>query len=200
MLADVERKMDSFKGLRPSGVSVGRALPYFQVRIVDEEDRDVPPWEPGEVLCYGENVMKGYWRQPEATEETLRNGWLHTGDIGLFADDGDIYIVDRKKDMILSGDENIYPAEVEEVLYQRPEVEECAVVGIPDPEWGERVTAFIVLRAGEILDLEALKSFLKSRLSSFKVPKEYISVGELPKSPAGKLLKRELQGNFSKKP
>ncbi len=117
----------------------------------------------------------------------------------MFDDDGYLYIVDRLKDMVITGGENVYPREVEEVLYLRPEVEECAVVGIPDPEWGEKVTAFIVPKPGETIDSEALKFFLKSRLSPFKVPKAYVSVEELPKSPAGKLLKRELRENLSKK-
>lgn len=193
MLADVERKMDSFKGRRPSGVSVGRALPYCQVRIVDEEDRDVPPWEPGEVLCYGENVMKGYWRQPEATEETLRNGWLHTGDIGLFADDGDIYIVDRKKDMILSGDENIYPAEVEEVLYSHPSILEAAVIGVPHEKWGETVKAVVVLKKEASATAEEIMEYCKGRLSSYKKPTSVDFLEQLPRNPSGKVLKTELR-------
>ena len=128
--------------------------------------------------------MKGYLNNPEGTRSAFwEGGWLRTGDIGLFDADGYLYIVDRLKDMIITGGENVYPREVEEVLYTRKEVEECAVVGLPDKEWGERVTAFIVPKPGQKVVPEELKSFLKTRLSPFKVPKEYIILNELPKSP-----------------
>ncbi len=193
MLNGLGDKMKAFKKQKAGAVPVGEALPYCQVRIVDEEDRDVPPWEPGEVLCYGENVMKGYWRQPEATEETLRNGWLHTGDIGLFADDGDIYIVDRKKDMILSGDENIYPAEVEEVLYSHPSILEAAVIGVPHEKWGETVKAFVVLKKEASATAEEIMEYCKGRLSSYKKPTSVDFVDQLPRNPSGKVLKTELR-------
>ena len=118
----------------------------------------------------------------------VRNGGFQPFDL-----DGYLYIVDRLKDMIITGGENVYPKEVEDVLYARPEVEECAVIGLPDPEWGERVAAFIVARPGETIDPQALKTYLKSRLSAFKVPKEFRAIAELPKSPAGKILKRRLK-------
>jgi long-chain acyl-CoA synthetase len=138
--------------------------------------------------------MKGYLNNPEATASAFwGGGWFRSGDIGLFDDQGYIYIVDRLKDMIITGGENVYPREVEEVLFTREEVEECAVIGLPDPEWGERVTAFIIPRPGKVFDKNALHRYLKSRLSSFKVPKEYRVVTDLPKSPAGKILKRELR-------
>ena len=138
--------------------------------------------------------MKGYLDNPEATKVAFwEQRWFRSGDIGLFDDQGYLYIVDRLKDMIITGGENVYPREVEEILFTREEVEECAVIGLPDPEWGERVAAFIIPRAGKNFDKNALHSYLKSRLSSFKVPKEYRLVNDFPKSPAGKILKRELR-------
>jgi long-chain acyl-CoA synthetase len=141
--------------------------------------------------------MKAYLNNPEETRSAFwEGGWLRSGDIGVFDPDGYLYIVDRLKDMIITGGENVYPREVEEVLYSRPEVEECAVIGLPDREWGERVTAFIVPRPGHSVVPEELRSFLKSCLSPFKVPKEYVAVSELPKSAAGKILKRQLKKQF----
>jgi long-chain acyl-CoA synthetase len=179
--------------------SVGPLVPGVEVQIRDTSGKRMAIGQEGEICVRGRNVMKGYLNNPEGTRAAFWEGeWLRSGDIGVFDDNGYLYIVDRLKDMVITGGENVYPREVEEVLYQHPAVEECAVIGLPDPEWGERVTAFIVPKAGEMVDSEALKSFLKNRLSPFKVPKDYITVGELPKSPAGKLLKRELRGNFSK--
>ncbi len=199
MLGDLEKKMDSFKGRRPSGVSVGTALPYFQIRIVDDHDRDVPAWVPGEVLGYGDNVMKGYWRLPEATAETLWGGWLHTGDIGVFTEEGDIYIVDRKKDMILSGDENVYPAEVEEVLYSHPSILEAAVIGVPDEKWGETVKGIVVLKPGAKATEEEIIEFCKARLSSYKKPTSIDFLAQLPRNPSGKVLKTELRKRYGAK-
>jgi long-chain acyl-CoA synthetase len=144
--------------------------------------------------------MKGYLNNPEETSSAFwEDGWFRSGDVGLLNEDGYVYIVDRIKDMIITGGENVYPREVEEVLYTRQEVEACAVVGLPDKEWGERVTAFIAPKPGQKIVPEELKIFLKSRLSPFKVPKEYIVVNELPKSPAGKILKRELKKEYLKR-
>jgi long-chain acyl-CoA synthetase len=174
--------------------SVGTLVPGVEVQIRDTSGNRLGNGQEGEICVRGRNVMKGYLHHPEETQAAFWEGdWLRSGDIGVFDDDGYLFLVDRLKDMVITGGENVYPREVEEVLYQRREVEECAVIGLPDPEWGERVTAFIVPRAGETIDPEELKSFLKTRLSSFKVPKEYVTVGELPKSPTGKLLKRELK-------
>jgi long-chain acyl-CoA synthetase len=145
----------------------------------------------------GRNVMKGYLNNPEGDLSAFwEEGWLRTGDVGVFDPDGYLYIVDRLKDLIITGGENVYPREVEEVLYARNEVEGCAVVGVPDKEWGERVTAFITPKPGQKVVPEELKTFLKTRLSPFKVPKEYIILNELPKSPTGKILKRELRKRF----
>jgi len=138
--------------------------------------------------------MKGYLKNPEGTNEAFWDrGWFRSGDVGRFDEDGYLFIVDRIKDMIITGGENVYPREVEEVLYTRPEVQECAVIGLPDREWGERVTAVIEPKPGEKIDQKTLKEFLREHLSSFKVPKEYRIVDELPKNPAGKILKRELR-------
>jgi len=193
MLGDIERKMNAFKDRKPSGVSVGLAYPYCQVRVVDDNDQDVPAWEVGEIVCRGDNVMKGYWRQPEATEETLRNGWLYTGDLGIFTDERELYVVDRKKDMILSGDENIYPAEIEEVLHSHPSILESAVIGVPDKKWGETVKAVVVLKEGAKASAEEIIGFCKERLSSYKKPTSVDFVDELPRNPSGKVLKRELR-------
>ena len=144
--------------------------------------------------------MKGYLDDPEGTGEAFwEEEWFRSGDIGLFDDDGYLYIVDRLKDMIITGGENVYPRDVEEVLYTRPEIQECAVIGLPDQEWGERVTALIILRPGESFDQDKLKAYMKSRLSPFKVPKEYLIVNDFPRSPAGKVLKRELKRRFLEK-
>ena len=138
--------------------------------------------------------MKGYLDNPEATAEAFwPGGWYRSGDIGVLDDKGYLFIVDRLKDMIITGGENVYPREVEEAIYLRPEVQECAVIGIPDKEWGEKVVAFITLKEGQTFDAQAMKSFLKTRISVFKVPKDYIETKELPKNAAGKILKRELR-------
>jgi long-chain acyl-CoA synthetase len=174
--------------------SVGTAAPGVEIQIRDQEGHILEQGLEGEICVRGRNIMPGYLNNPEGTQDAFwEDGWFRSGDIGRFDPDGYLYIVDRLKDMIITGGENIYPKEVEDVLYARPEVEECAIIGLPDPEWGEKVTAFIVARPGEKVDPEALKTFLKSRISAFKVPKEFRAVSELPKSPAGKILKRQLR-------
>jgi long-chain acyl-CoA synthetase len=137
--------------------------------------------------------MTGYLKQPDETRAVFRDDWFRSGDIGVMDEDGYLYIVDRLKDMIITGGENVYPREVEEALYTRPEVQECAVIGLPDNEYGERVTAFIIPKKGRDVDPEELKRYLKARLSSFKVPKDFIRVSDLPRSSAGKILKRDLK-------
>lgn len=199
MLPEIEKEREAFVGRKPSGVSVGIAYPYCQVRIVDDEDKDVQPWEVGEIVCRGDNVMKGYWRLPAETEETLRGGWLHGGDMGVFTGKGEIYVVDRKKDMILSGDENIYPAEVEEVLYLHPSVLEAAVIGVPDEKWGETVKALVVLKDKARATEKEIIDFCKERLSSYKKPTSVDFLEQLPRNPSGKVLKRELRERYSKR-
>lgn len=174
--------------------SVGDPVHGVEVQIRDTSGNRLEQGQEGEICVRGRNVMKGYLNNSEGTRSAFWEGdWFRSGDVGLFDGDNYLYIVDRIKDMIITGGENVYPREVEEALYSRPEVEECAVIGLPDREWGERVTAFIVPRLGHSVVPEELKSFLKSRLSPFKVPKEYVTVRELPKSPAGKILKRQLK-------
>ncbi|MGZ6276496.1 MAG: class I adenylate-forming enzyme family protein, partial [Syntrophales bacterium] len=177
--------------------SVGPPVHGVEVQIRDRSGNLLQQGAEGEICVRSRNVMKGYLNNPEETHSAFWEGdWLRTGDIGLFDSDGYLYIVDRLKDLIITGGENVYPREVEEQLYKRPEVEECAVIGLPDQEWGERVTAFIVGKTGHRIVPEELKSFLKLCLSPFKVPKEYVAMTELPKSPAGKILKREVKKRF----
>ncbi len=173
--------------------SVGTPVNTVEVQIRDQEGNVLGPDSEGEICISGPNIMKGYLNRPDETRSAFRDEWLRSGDIGVIDEKGYLYIVDRLKDMIITGGENVYPREIEEILYTRPEVEECAVIGLPDREYGERVTAFIIPKQGRQLDPAGLKSFLKTKLSPFKVPKEFISVDELPKSPAGKILKRELK-------
>jgi long-chain acyl-CoA synthetase len=180
--------------------SVGQPIHGVEVQIRDSSGNLLEQGHEGEICFRGRIVMKGYFNNSEANLSAFwEGGWLRSGDIGLFDNEGYLYIVDRLKDMIITGGENVYPREVEEALYVRPEVQECAVVGLPDKEWGERVTAFIIPKPGQTVATEELKLFLKSRLSPFKVPKEYVVLGEMPKSPAGKILKRELRKQFLEK-
>ena len=180
--------------------SVGEAVPGLEVQIRDLSGNLLNSNQEGEICIRGRNIMKGYLHNPEETRAAFwEKGWFRSGDIGYLDEKGYLYIVDRLKDMVITGGENVYPREVEEVLYTRSEVQECSVVGLPDPDWGERVTAFIVPRTGHSVAIAELKAFLKSRLSPFKVPKEYVIVDEMPKSPAGKILKRELKGRYTRK-
>ncbi len=177
--------------------SIGGMVPGVEVQIRDTSGNMLKQGEQGEICILGHNIMKGYLDNPEATSEAFwKDGWFRSGDIGYFDEEGYLYIVDRLKDLIITGGENVYPREVEEALYTKPEVEECAVVGFPDKEWGERVTAFIKLKPGRTTTADEVKQHLKSRLSPFKIPKKYIFVDEMPKSPAGKILKRELKNKF----
>jgi long-chain acyl-CoA synthetase len=177
--------------------SVGQTVQGVEVQIRDESGNRLENGQKGEICVRGPIVMKGYLNNPEATRSAFWDGgWYRSGDVGRFDPDGYLYIVDRIKDLIITGGENVYPREVEEVLYTRPEVEACAVVGLPDREWGERVTAFIVPRPGRTIVPEELKTFLKRRLSPFKVPKDYIVADELPRSPAGKILKRQIRERY----
>jgi len=172
---------------------VGPPLPFLEVRIVDERDRDLPTGEVGELICRGPNVMKGYYKDRKTTQETLRGGWLHTGDLARMDHEGFIYIVDRKKDMIVSGGENIYPREIEEWLYHHPKIQDVAVIGVPDQLWGESVKAFIVLKRGESMKEEDVIEYCKSHLASYKKPKVVEFVEVLPRNPSGKVLKTELR-------
>ena len=178
--------------------SVGTPVSGVEVQIRDPQGNLNAPGDKGEICIRGRNIMKGYLNNPQGNADAFwDNGWFRSGDIGLFDDECYLYIVDRLKDMIITGGENVYPREVEEVLYTRPEVEECAVIGLPDREWGERVVACIVPRGDETIKENELKRYLKEHLSAFKVPKAFHSVADLPKSPAGKILKRKLKEQIS---
>jgi len=180
-------------------ISAGRPDIGVQVRIVDEEGNDVEPDEVGEIIVRSKHIMVEYWHKPEETKETLINGWIHTGDMGYYDDEGYIYIADRKKDMIISGGENVYPREVEEVLYQHPAIQEAAVIGIPDPYWVEKVHAVVTTRKGASTTPEELIAFCKKHLAGYKAPKTVEFVDSLPKNPAGKILKKELREKYWKK-
>jgi len=179
-------------GVRKLG-SVGQPIPGVEVSIRDDDDRALPVGETGEVCVKGPNVMTGYYRNPEETARAIREGWLHTGDMGRLDGDGFLYIVERKKDLIIRGGFNIYPREVEEALYALPAVAEAAVVGRADPLMGEEVAAFVVLRPGARATAEEVIAFCESRLARFKCPKEVRFVDTLPKSPIGKILRKELR-------
>jgi long-chain acyl-CoA synthetase len=173
--------------------SAGCAQSVVRVRIADADDRDVPAGTAGEILVRGDSVMSGYWRNPEASADALRGGWLHTGDVGELDSRGLLTLRDRSKDLIISGGSNIYPREVEEVLLRHPGVAECAVIGVPDPEWGESVLAFVVARVPGAVDATALDALCLAHIARFKRPKAYRFVETLPKSNYGKILKTELR-------
>ncbi len=176
----------------PKVGAVGRAVYGMQLEVRDPDDRPVPAGEVGEVWIKGPIVMKGYWRRPEATADAIRDGWLRTGDLGTLDEDGDLRIVDRLKELIIRGGYNVYPREVEEVLYQHPDIVEAAVIGVADPTYGEEVAAVIVLRDGATLSAEELRSWAKERLSAYKVPHLVQVLPALPKGPSGKILKRAI--------
>ena len=178
---------------RPRLASAGKAQSLVEVRVTGEDGRHLPPGDVGEVLVRGPSVMAGYWRRPEATAETLRNGWLWTGDMGEMDADGFLTLRDRSKDVIISGGSNIYPREVEEVLLTHPLVTEAAVVGRAHPDWGEEVVAFIVTRDGTPCDTTDLENLCLENIARFKKPKAYLHVESLPKNNYGKVLKSELR-------
>lgn len=163
------------------------------VKVVDENDRDLPPGEVGEVVTSSDCVMEGYWENPEASAETLRGGWLHTGDLGSIDEDGFLMLRDRSKDMIISGGSNIYPREIEEVLLRHPDLVEASVVGRPHPDWGEEVVAFVVAKPGTAIEKAALDRLCLDHIARFKRPREYRLVASLPKNNYGKVLKTELR-------
>jgi long-chain acyl-CoA synthetase len=173
--------------------SVGQPIPGVEVAILDDDDRPLPTGEVGEVCVRGPSVMQGYYRLPEETAAALRNGWLHTGDVGRLDADRFLYIVERKKDLIIRGGFNVYPREVEDVLYAHPAVAEAVVVGMRDPLMGEEVLAFVVLKPGAAADAGALVAFCQDRLAKYKCPRQVRFVDALPKSPIGKILRKELR-------
>ena len=169
------------------GVPIGN-----EMRVVDEKDREVPDGELGEIVLRGENILKGYYKNDTANATAFRNGWFHTGDIGYRDSDGFYYIVDRKSDMIIRGGENIYPREIDEVLYQHPDIAAAAAVGVKDELYGEEVAAVVVLKPGAHTTAQEVIDYCKARLADFKCPKTVHFVADIPKGPTGKLLKREL--------
>ncbi|MGN6816772.1 MAG: long-chain-fatty-acid--CoA ligase [Solirubrobacterales bacterium] len=172
--------------------SIGTPLEEVEMKIVDEDDNEVPQGEVGEIVIRGHNVMKGYWQRPDATAEAMRGGWFHSGDMAKADEDGYFFIVDRKKDLIIRGGYNVYPREVEEILYEHPKVREAAVIGVPDDEWGEEIGAAIVLHEGEELTAEEVSQYVKERIAAYKYPRIVWFLDDLPKGPTGKILKREI--------
>ncbi|MBU8907914.1 class I adenylate-forming enzyme family protein [Desertibacillus haloalkaliphilus] len=175
--------------------SVGEPLPQSEVRVVDECGKDVAVGEVGEIIVKGPHVMKGYLKNEEATRETLKDGWLYSGDLGRLDEEGLLYIVDRKKDMIIRGGENIYPVEIEEVLYQIPEILEAAIIGVPDEVLGEVPKAVVAMKEGKAVSEEQIIDYCLERLAKYKVPNEVEFVSSLPRNASGKVLKRQLRGD-----
>jgi long-chain acyl-CoA synthetase len=174
--------------------SIGTPIEGVEMQIWDDEGNEVPPGEVGEIVIRGHNVMKGYWGRADATDEAItEDGWFHSGDIARVDEDGYFFIVDRKKDLIIRGGYNIYPREVEEVLYEHPAIQEAAVLGVPDDALGEEVGAAVVLKQGENLDAQEVKAYVKEQVAAYKYPRQVWFVDELPKGPTGKILKREIE-------
>jgi acyl-CoA synthetase (AMP-forming)/AMP-acid ligase II len=173
--------------------SAGTPLVEAEVRVVDENNNDLPPGEVGEIILRGDFVMKGYWKEPERTAETIKNGWLYTRDMGYLDEGGYLFLTDRKSDMIISGGFNIYPTEVENALMEHKAVFEAAAVGVPDDVWGEAVKAVVVLKPGAKATEADLIEHCKERLASFKKPKSVDIVESLPKSPVGKIMRRVIR-------
>jgi acyl-CoA synthetase (AMP-forming)/AMP-acid ligase II len=173
--------------------SAGKPIGNGEFRLVDEQDHDVPLGEVGEIVTCSDRIMQGYWKAPEETARTMRDGWLHTGDVGRMDEDGYVYLVDRKKDMIISGGENIYSREVEDVLYMHPAVREAAVVGVPDEQWGESVKAVIVLEEGATVSEQEIIDFCKANMASYKKPRSVEFWSDLPKTASGKIKKVDIR-------
>jgi long-chain acyl-CoA synthetase len=186
-------------GREKSG-SVGIPVPGTTVRIVDDEGREVPPGDAGEICARSPGVMDGYWRSPEVTAEALRDGWLHTGDVGYLDEEGYLFIVDRKKDLIIRGGFNVYPRDVEDGLLEHPAVELAGVVGKPDAVHGEEVVAFVSLRNGQDITGEELVDWARSRIGGYKYPREVRIVESIPLTPVGKIDRKVLRSNVSTKP
>jgi long-chain acyl-CoA synthetase len=176
-------------------LSIGKRIWGVECQVHDEDGKHLPPGADnvGEIVLRGHNIMKGYYKNPEATEEAFRGGWFHTGDLGYEDEDGFLFIVDRKKDLVIRGGYNVYPREIEEVLYEHPAVAEAAVIGKPDDKLGEEVVAFVALKQGASAEPDEIKAFAKERLAAYKYPREVRIVDDLPKGPTGKILKKELR-------
>ena len=183
--------------LRTKPGSVGKPLLFTRLRIVDDAGRDVAEGTPGEVIVQGPTVMREYYNDAAATGGALKDGWLHTGDIGFLDSDGDLHILQRRADLVVSGGENIYPAEVENILRLHPAVAETIVFGIPDAQWGQGVAAVIELRAGASVSAEEIMDFARERLAAYKVPRMIAFVDSLPRTASGKIQRREAQQAYS---
>jgi long-chain acyl-CoA synthetase len=174
--------------------SIGTPIEGVEMQVWDDDGNEVPQGEVGEIVIRGHNVMKGYWDRPDATEEAIsEDGWFRTGDMAKVDEDGYFFIVDRKKDLIIRGGYNVYPREIEEVLYEHPAIQEAAVVGVPDESLGEEVGAAVVLKKGESLDADEIKAYVKEQVAAYKYPRKVWFEEELPKGPTGKVLKREIE-------
>ena len=173
--------------------SIGTPIEGVEMKIVDDEGHELPHGEVGEIVIRGHNLMKGYWMRPQATAEAIKDGWFHTGDLARIDEDGYFFIVDRKKEMIIRGGYNVYPREIEEVLYEHPAVREAAVIGIPHDDLGEEVAAAVALNEGANLQPAELRTYVRELVAAYKYPREIWFVDELPKGPTGKILKREIR-------
>lgn len=185
------------EGRNPAMRSAGLAYPWVEVRIIDREGRDLPAGEIGEILLKTDTLMRGYWKRPEATAEVIRDGWFHTGDAGFIDERGYVHVEDRVDDMIISGGENVYPAEVEDALLAHPAVNEAAVIGVPSERWGEAVQAVVVLRPGMSVEEQELIDFVRQRIARYKAPHAITFAQSLPRNATGKILRRELRATYS---
>jgi acyl-CoA synthetase (AMP-forming)/AMP-acid ligase II len=187
------------KKLKRLTSSIGKPLPDVEVKIVDEEGRALPPLEVGEILARGPRIMTGYWRDEKKTSQVITSdGWLRTGDMGWMDEEGYIYLAGRGDDMIIRGGENISPEEVENVLYSHPKIEEAAVIGVPDLEWGQEPRAIVVLKKGEAATAEEIVEYCRSRLAGFKRPRSVVFLDTLPRNPMGKVLRKKLREDHGK--
>jgi acyl-CoA synthetase (AMP-forming)/AMP-acid ligase II len=193
MPADHRRALAGEKRLL---LSAGRPMLGTEIRIVGADDRALPNGQIGEIAVRGPQLMRGYWNLPEASAEALRGGWMHTGDAGVLDDEGFLYVQDRTKDMIVSGGENVYPREVEDVLFQHPAVADAAVIGVPDAKWGEAVKAIVVQKPGQSVAADELMKFCDGRLAGYKRPRSVDFVDALPRNPSGKVLKKDLREKY----
>ena len=196
VLSPFEHKMEGTEKEMARLSSAGRPYMSNDVKIVDDQGKEVARGEIGEIIARSKILMKGYWKKPEATAEALKDGWIHTGDLGKMDEDGYLFLIDRKKDMIISGGYNIYAREVEEVIHEHPSVSETAVIGIPDEKWGESVKAFVILKPGKTATEEEIVQFTKERLASFKKPKSVEFVSDLPRTAASKISKKDLKAPY----
>jgi long-chain acyl-CoA synthetase len=190
--AGANNSCNPFEGLKKIG-SIGLPMIGTEMRIVDDDGKALAPGQEGEIVIRGPMLMKGYWQKPEETAEILKNGWLHTGDVGYVDDDGYFWITDRKKDLIIKGGENISPRTIEEVLFTCPKVSEASVIGMKDDVYGEDIKAFVVLNPGQTATAEEIINFCRTKLTNFLLPKKVVFLQALPKSLVGKVLKKELR-------